>query len=401
MAREYEFNVDFDLSLRRSPPETMMGELNRQISEMAWHALFAGRAGDSVRVSGPVPGEFLDGLERNGLTVPELTIRPAIRSDRRFTPFGWSQSAIELNGRYREPSPHPGWSVVRRVNGRSFARALEIELTGYETPAVEARSVEEIVACLAAQPDSENGWIVKADHGNSGLGNRRLRDRELGDRDREWIGRLLEEDDLLLLEQWRRRVLDIGVSFDLGADGKVADLVNHEVVNTADGAFIGAIYGSGSPTIEPWRRDLESPVERVAERLHQEGYFGPVNLDAFVWEREGEDRLRPLVDLNARSNMSSSVKQLWDSWERPGVLYWRFFTRRRLHLPETHHELEEAIGMDRFDPDRRRGVLVTSPMWVIDGGRRSPLHKLGVLFVADTRNGVLAQERRFRERFDR
>jgi hypothetical protein len=368
---------------------------------MAWHVVFFGGHNDAVRVSGPVPDEYLDSLHRNGLTPPELTIRPAIRSERRLTPFGWSRSAIELNRRYRVPASHPEWRVVRRVNGRSFAVGLERELVEYETPAAELASLDDLEHFLATQTEVRGGWIAKANHGNAGFGNRRLRSRQLGDRDRLWIRRLFEEDDRVLVEPWRHRVLDVGVSFELHADGGMADRVVSEVVNTADGAFIGAIFEPAPSGLDPWRDDLEKTVEVVAARLHGEKYFGPVHLDAFVWEQDGRRRLRPLVDLNARSNMSWMARRLWNSWGRPAVFYWRFFTRRRLHLPGTHQELEEAIGDDRFDPAHRRGVLVTSPLWVVEDGRRRRLQKLGVLFVADTRHGVLDQERRFRKRFDR
>jgi len=401
MAREYEFNVDFDLSLRPRLRGMPVGELSRQIGEMAWHVAFFGDHNDAVRVSGPVPDDYLDSLHRNGLVPPELTIRPAIRSERRLSPFGWSRSAIELNRRYRAPAPHPEWRVVRRVNGRSFAVGLEQELVEGETPAAAFGCLDDLEAFLATQAEIQGGWIAKANHGNAGLGNRRLRLRELGDRNRLWIRRLFEEDDRVLVEPWRRRVLDLGVSFELYPDGGIADHVVSEVVNTAEGAFIGAIFEPAPSGLDPWLDDLERTVEVVAARLHGEEYFGPVHLDAFVWEQDGSKRLRPLVDLNARSNMSWTARRLWDSWERPAVFYWRFFTRRRLHLPETHQELEEAIGDDRFDPARHHGVLVTSPLWVVEDGRRRRLQKTGVLFVADTRHGVLAQERRFRERFDR
>jgi hypothetical protein len=333
------------------------------------------------------------------LTIPELTIRPAIREDRLFTPFGWSRSAVELNKQYRNPAAHPDWTVVRRVNGRDFGAGLAHELDENNVTAVS--SLAELDGILATLPDRADGWIVKANHGNAGLGNRRLRSRRLGDRDRRWIERLFEEDDLLLLEPWRRRELDLSVSFDLRPDGTIDRREIHEVVNTADGAFIGALFEPRPSGAEPWIEHLGTAASLVAARLHEHGYFGNVKVDAFVWKEDDRLRLRPLVDLNARSNISRSAWRLWVSWGRPAVLYWRFFTRGRLRLPDTHDELIRRIGDDRFDPGSRRGVLPTSPLWVEEDGNCRPLHKLGVLFVADTRPEVMAQERRFRDRFDR
>jgi hypothetical protein len=64
--------------------------------------------------------------------------------------------------------------------------------------------------------------------------------------------------------------------------------------------------------------------------------------------------------------------------------------------------LDLAIGGgDRFDAERRCGTLVTSPLRADSSRGQRPLHRLGVLFVADDRRGVLELDRRFRNRFER
>jgi hypothetical protein len=70
-------------------------------------------------------------------------------------------------------------------------------------------------------------------------------------------------------------------------------------------------------------------------------------------------------------------------------------------LPDDHDRLEIELGRDGFCPDSRRGVLVASPLWIAWGGRRRSPRRLGVLFVGRSRDEVMAQEFRFRERFER
>jgi hypothetical protein len=209
--------------------------------------------------------------------------------------------------------------------------------------------------------------------------------------------RLLEEDVCVLLERWRRRVLDISTVFTIDGDGTVDDMHIYEVVVTADGAYIGSIFERDSETHERWRPAVTEVASMVGRRLAEEGYFGPVCLDHFVWSDGEERRLRPLADLNARLQVSAPVIRLWRSWGGDRVLYWRLFAARKLRLPSEYRRLEAALGSDAFDPRSRVGVLVTSPFHV--GDRK--LRRIGVLLAGTTRAEVEELDRRLRERFDR
>jgi hypothetical protein len=284
------------------------------------------------------------------------------------------------------------------VNGRRFSANLERELTD-DSHIIGVFSVFEMLqAALADRPASEKGWMLKADHGNAGLGNRRLRSLYLSEADRELAQRLLAEDEYLLLERWRPRILDIAATFDLGPGGEVLRSELHEIVNTADGAFIGALFDHDSDTIRPWRREMHETVAFVAERLAAAGYFGPVCIDAFVWNEAGGQRLRPLVDLNARMHVSAPILRLWRQWEGDRVLFWRFFSSRKLTLPDSYAEFEHALGDDVFDADSRRGVFLTSPMRLRQESRR--LARFGVAFSGTHRTEIEEMEHRFRTRFE-
>jgi hypothetical protein len=73
------------------------------------------------------------------------------------------------------------------------------------------------------------------------------------------------------------------------------------------------------------------------------------------------------------------------------------FSSRKLRLPSRYPELERALGADAFDPERRRGVLVTSP-FEVDGRR---LRRIGVLLAGTSRAEVDEMDRRLRERFEK
>jgi len=394
--REYFVNADFDLSLRpRRAPETVDGR-GQQASEMPFHLLLFGTDGDSVLVDAAPDENFLAYLERAGLSRPVTRTLSGSALDAQFVPFGWNKEAEEINGSYARPASHPPLDVVKRVNGRRFAAKLERELFGVDEILGIFDAPDEIEACIASRPPEEE-WLLKSEHGNAGLGNRRLRASKLSRSDREVMRRLLEEDVCVLLERWRRRVLDISTVFTVDGGGTVENLHVYEVVMTADGAYIGSIFDQASETLEPWLPGVTDVALKVAERLAEEGYFGPVCLDHFVWSDGGERRLRPLADLNARLQVSAPVIRLWRSWGNDRVVYWRLFAARKLRLPPDYLELETALGKDVFDAGSRRGILVTSPFQV--SGKR--LRRVGVLLAGDSRAEVDEMDRRLRERFEK
>ena len=394
--REYFVNADFDISLRlHRGPKTANGRA-RQALEMPYHLLLFGVDGDSVLVDAALGGDFLAYLERAGLPRPTTTVLPDLTRDAQFVPFGWNKAAVEKNLSYTRPATHPPLDVVRRVNGRRFAARLERELFGVDETLGVFDDSGEIERRIASRPFGEE-LLLKSEHGNAGLGNRRIRSPRLSPSDREVMRRLLAEDSCVLVEKWRDRVLDIATVFELAVDGTVTDLWVYEVVNTADGAYIGSIFAEASEVLDRWCPAVTDVAMRVAERVAEEGYFGPVCLDHFVWSAGGDRRLRPLADLNARLQVSAPILSLWRSWGADRVVYWRLFAARKLHLPSDYPELEEALGGDAFDAGTRRGVLVTSPFGV-DGKK---FRRFGVLLAGDTRAEVEKMDRKLRERFEK
>jgi len=395
--RTHYLNSDFDIGLRPRPRRLERSALERQVRELSAQALLGAEEGSSVLVRVELPEAFPRYLAESGLPTPRILVHPAFDASCTLDPFGWSGEAIELNRRSAAPARHPPLELIRRVNSRSFALELQAEL-GVEDPgSVLVESAAELESLLARSAAA--AWVLKAEHGNAGLANRRLGPDGLGPADRRFVERCFAEDDRLLVERWLPRGRDWCVVFDVPFDARTLRM--HETVCTRDGALIGALFDPLGNDAVPWAAELGVGAERIAARLEQLGYFGSACFDAFDWLDGDRRRLRSLVDLNGRRSMSAAAYRCWQGVAPDRFVYYRFFNWRKLDLPDELPRALDALGRHRFDRSQRRGILLAAPLTVGDAGRWWRPTKLAVLFVADDRPGAFALERAFRDRLER
>jgi hypothetical protein len=395
--RTHYLNSDFDLSLRPCPQQLDQPRLARQIRELTVQALLGADPGDSALVRAEVPQSFLAHLTASGITVPRLLCHPQVDAAACLRPFGWNAEAIELNRLHPRPVKHPPLESIRRVNSRSFALELEAELAPRGPLGSLVESPAELDTVLLGAP-AASGWVIKAEHGNAGLANRRLDATRITPADRRFVDQLFREDDRLVVEPWLTREHDWSVVFGVPFDPAVLRI--HETVCTGDGALIGALFDPQDLACAPWSEELAGMAEQVAARLHDEDYFGPVCVDAFSWHDGERSRLRTLVDLNCRLSMSDGAYRLWRRVAPQQTLYYRFFNRRKLTLPADLADALAALGQYRYDSSARTGIFLASPLELGAGREARRPGKLAVIFVANTRPGIFELEQWFRKRFE-
>jgi hypothetical protein len=381
-------NADFDLGLRPRARRRARPALDRQVRELSAQALLGVEAGDAALVRTAIPEGFLDHLGSCEVPVPRVLVHPHVDPLTRLRPFGWSSEAIELNRLHRQPVRHPSLDSIRRVNSRSFALELEAALAPSDSPGAVIDSPAGLEAFLSRAPPASE-WVIKAEHGNAGLANRRVRAPDLTAADRGFVAGLFDEDDRLVIEPWLSREHDWCVAFDVPFVSSALRI--HETVCTTDGALIGALFEPDGPATLERSDELGKLAARIASRLEDEGYFGPGCFDAFSWRVGDRVGLRALADLNCRRAMSDGAYRLWRKVAADRTLYYRFFNRRKLTLPTELPAARAALGEQRYEPSRRRGILLASPVHFA---------KLAVIFVAESRPEIRALEREFRARFE-
>lgn len=243
------------------------------------------------------------------------------------TPWGWTQRVIEDSRRAGLTVPaHPQVDVVRHVNSRRFSCELEREF-GCEPPgALWLDSLDAVLAAIhrfAADHADDARWLLKADLSNSSRERLRGRGTELSARDRTWIESRLRTGGLAF-EPWLEIVDEVGSQWDVPAEGPPRLIGVTPLLTDAAGHYRGSVFASSPIVDDDWSPAIET-ARCAAERIQSTGYFGPLGIDACRYRgSDGEVRLRPLQDINARWTMGRLALG-WRRLLQPGEFgVWRF-----------------------------------------------------------------------------
>ncbi len=210
----------------------------------------------------------------------------------------------------------PDPEVVARVHDKAFAaRTCVAERIGprelRECVCVfEPNDLEDADGFLASLRRELNDWpegfaraaTLKPRLGTSGRG--RVRADDPSHTDLPGALPRLAARGGAVLEPWLERTADYSTQFHIARDGTLTLLGTLSLVVSPSGVYRGhrgeldhrgrVVCGAGLDD-----RLIDAAAE-VARAAYAEGYFGPCGVDAFVFRRDGEEVLRPVVEFNAR-----------------------------------------------------------------------------------------------------
>ncbi len=238
-------------------------------------------------------------------------------------------------------------------------------------------------------------WVAKGEFGNAGLANWHFEGPPVGIEDETVLRRILTQTGALVVEPRHNRVRDFGVTFNLSSQGEVDGFGLHELLNNSLGVFIGAALGPELGLSDKEVEELRQGAEFAARALHAEGYFGPVNLDAYEYREGDKVAMRSLVDTNARQSMTLPARNL--ARHLPGrYIRWEWRASKRLKLPLDYQDLTERLGPLGFTSEKGTGILAASPLWMEKDGVRKTPKRIGLAFISESGKGV----EEFRSGFD-
>lgn len=310
-------NADFEVELaapagsyRRLP---FFDALNRRLAP---HLLWLAQAGDALLTPEPWSEHLQHEADECGVEL----ISPAEarhESSRIFTPWGWTPSAVAAGKRAGAAVLEIPLEVAARVNSKLWSHALEVELGIAQPGAAPAATFEELQEAVArACPRANDKWVVKSPYGFA------ARDRVLGrgplvdEPQAKWSRRRLSSGETLIFQPWLDVRREYGVVSEISRDG------SFEIQGISDlqtnGAGTGTGYILGRPPAPERTIELESIARIVSRRLFEEGYFGPVGIDAL----EHAGGFHPLLEINARYTMGFVAVAVERSLKPAAPVFW-------------------------------------------------------------------------------
>lgn len=357
--------------------------------------LFLAASDDAVLISQPPDVSWLHTLREAGVQPPRFIEVPSgaqladVLPYRHLTtlqPWGWSSAAVNLldpvSDRCVHPEPEPLLSRSTRaaaVNRKSFSLHLAHALADRRhDPRLIPRALlgqahtrpEDAWEAVRELSRSHSTIVCKADWGASGRGQVRWQEGEDDRPVRQWLEQTLRHQPAVVVEPWLNRRADLSMVGRLSPDGTFLLDGMTRFLSDRRGQYRGAIVGRPwfglDPSITRFlhgdgqdrafsRRELEAAALSSAAALHQEGYQGPMGIDALVYDTPEGLRLRPIVEINARWTMGHVARRLASLLAGGSQGLWLTLRVSDVHAPSTFAaDLRAALPLVTNDARSKR-----------------------------------------------
>ncbi|HKT04381.1 MAG TPA: ATP-grasp domain-containing protein [Rugosimonospora sp.] len=275
-----------------------------------------------------LPGLHVAAPYRRSATVTEAALADPVLLDRlaalagagcRLAPHGVSASEELLAERTGLPLMAPPAPVCRAVNSKIYSRRVADEVGLRQPPGWVCETVGDLARVLphgSARLAQGYRLVLKEAFGVSGKGlavlDRPHRLERLYRMIEQRAGGSPDAPVAFVLEQWVDKQADLNYQFTVGVDGSVHfDAVKQAI--TEQGVHKGHLMPADLSTAQ--YHTLVAAADLLGKRLAADGYFGVVGVDALV-EPDGE--IYPVIEINARNNMSTYQVRLQERFVGPG-----------------------------------------------------------------------------------
>ncbi|MFI8083057.1 hypothetical protein ACIF6L_19960 [Kitasatospora sp. NPDC086009] len=344
-----------------------------------------------------------DGTSGAVLDSPELLdrLRVLAGGGAYLMPMGNSPLEQEICRRtgLRPAVPGPGTSA--RVNSKIYSRRLTEELGLRAIPGFTCETVGELHRALGDSLGDGGPVIVKDAYGVSGKGLIVLDTRKKADRLLRMVDRRARSsgDDAIhvVVERFLPKRFDLNYQFTIARDGRVRFDFAKEAL-TSGGVHLGHVMPAALSPVQ--HEGLVAAAERLGARLFEDGFFGVVGVDALLGQ---DDLVYPVLEINARLNMSSYQGQVTERFLAPGGAALAKHYPLRISAPVSFDEVAHALGDLARPPVDGNGLVVTCFGTVnAQAGTSLPFDgRLYTLLFAADRHGLGDLDRRTTEALHR
>ena len=191
-------------------------------------------------------------------------------------------------------------AIIKVANSRRLQTELEQEFGVAPEGLRLVTNLQELTDAIGSLND-ETGWILKAEFGGAGRESRRGQGT-LSSEVVRWAAKRFMRQLAIVVEPRLDGIAEAGVQFQIDRAGDVEYLGITECIARPNGAFTASRLLTADE--EAIWLDAVTIGGRLARRLAEAGYHGPLGIDAMRFrDKNGVEHLRPIQDINARYTM--------------------------------------------------------------------------------------------------
>lgn len=250
----------------------------------------------------------------------------------------------------------PDADTFERVNSKIYSRRLVEELGLRAIPGYACETVEELHAALGGGPSKEQPVIVKDAFGVSGKGLVVLDSRTKAQRLLRMVDQRARRTGIealhVVVERFLTKRFDLNYQLTIDRGGGVRFAFVKEAL-TVGGVHKGHIMPPALTATQ--YQEIAEGAERIGARLYADGFFGVVGVDALLG---ADDLVYPVLEINARLNMSSYQGRVTERFLRPGHVALAKHYPLRLSRPVSFDEVRKALGGLAVAPEGGTGLVI-------------------------------------------
>lgn len=274
-------------------------------------------------------------------------------------PMATTAAEQELAGKCGLPLAVPGAATFERVNSKIYGRRLCRDAGIRPVPGHCCESVTELAEILHGyKPALEAGGrvVVKEAFGVSGKGlvvlDQPARADQLLRMVQRRAARTADPRLHLVVEEWIGKRYDLNYQVTISRDGGM-NLDFIKVALTENGVHRGHVMPA--PLTRAQRGEIELAAVEVGKRLHADGFFGVVGVDAIVG---AYNTVYPVLEINARLNMSTYQGSVLELHQPTGYMALAKHYSLRTREPLAFDQVSRALGQ-LLEPGGSQYLIIT------------------------------------------
>jgi hypothetical protein len=336
--------------------------------------------GDYLLTGKGLDGEYLRYVERLGLGLPTELVAQGTADARTsqsvlgspellrqlselaeqgafLMPMGTSADEQKISDATGLRMAVPDADTFERVNSKIYSRRLVEELGLRAIPGYACETVEQLRNALGDGPSKEHPVIVKDAFGVSGKGQVVLDSPTKAQRLLRMVEQRARRTGIealhVVVERFLTKRCDLNYQLTIDRGGGVRFAFVKEAL-TVGGVHKGHIQPPALTATQ--YQEIAEGAERIGARLYADGFFGVVGVDALLG---ADDLVYPVLEINARLNMSSYQGRVNERFLRPGHAALAKHYPLRLSRPVSFDEVRNALGGLTVAPEGGTGLVIT------------------------------------------